>query len=219
MDEQRRAAWNALIRKARRREPVSPEERHALIWEGKFGGLGEADAEAEARCFVRYYLGGADLSDLPGPSVEEALDWFAMREAWGPEFQADKLTNMIEASEHDPYYWEVLNDIAIQCHALRRRFPARLADWDIEVRLGLRSKPPPPRGNRGQPSYAKDRRNRWIAGAFSGLESLGLGKMDSYRVIAEEIGMSVRTVVNAIQSERVRAGRVQLPWECWSSLH
>lgn len=32
MDEQRRAAWNALIRKSRRREPVTPEERHALIW-------------------------------------------------------------------------------------------------------------------------------------------------------------------------------------------
>ena len=89
----------------------------------------------------------------------------------------------------------------------------------IPYSLGPRSKPPPPRGNRGPPNYAKDRRNRWIAGAFSGLESLGLGKMDSYRVIAEKIGMSVRTVINAIQSERVRAGRVQLPWECWSSLH
>ena len=39
MDEQRRAAWNALIRKARRREPVSLEERHALICEGKFNGI------------------------------------------------------------------------------------------------------------------------------------------------------------------------------------
>ena len=89
----------------------------------------------------------------------------------------------------------------------------------IPYSLGPRPKPPQPRGNRGSPSYAKDRRNRWIAGAFSGLESLGLGRMDSYRVIAEELGMSVRAVINAIQSERVRAGRVQLPWECWSSLH
>ncbi len=73
--------------------------------------------------------------------------------------------------------------------------------------MGLRSKPPQPRSNRGQPHYAKDRRNKWIAGAFSELASLGLGKMDSYRVIAEELGMSVRTVMNAIQSHRTQAGR------------
>ena len=217
MDEQSRAAWNALIRKSRQRERVAPEERDALIWEGKFHGLSEVDAEEEARCFVRYYLGGADLSDLPRRTMEEALDWFRMREAWGPEFQADKLYNLIEASEHDPDAWEVLNYIIIHCHALRRRLPARLADWDMDVRLGLRSEPPQPRSNRGQPHYTKDRRNKWIAGAFSDLAFLGLGKMDSYRVIAEELDMSARAVMNAIQSDRTRAGRVQRPWECWSA--
>ena len=148
------------------------EEINALAPQDLLKGLGKAVAEEEARYFLRYWFGGEDLSDLPRRGWEEAQNWFFMREAWGPELQAEKLRHMIEASEHDPDYWEVLNYIAIHCHALRRRWPAMLADWDIEVRVGLRSRPPQPRGNRGQPRYAKDRRNEWIAGAFSGLQSL-----------------------------------------------
>ena len=62
MDERRRVAWKALIRKARRREPVTLAERLALIGKDAPKGLGTVEAEEEARCFVRYYLGKADLS-------------------------------------------------------------------------------------------------------------------------------------------------------------
>ena len=80
--------------------------------------------------------------------------------------------------------WTALNHIAIRLHEERRWWPAALADWDIAVRRGIRSKPSQPRGNKGQPHYAKDSRNVWITYAFSVLVSLGLGKMEGYYVIA-----------------------------------
>lgn len=40
MDEQRRAAWKAAIRKLRRGEPVPPDEHYALLRENLFKGLG-----------------------------------------------------------------------------------------------------------------------------------------------------------------------------------
>ena len=81
----------------------------------------------------------AHLSDIEPRRLEEARNWFGMRKEWGPELQAEKLRNMIDASERDLDYWEALHYIAIGCQDQRRRFPAMLADWDIEVRLGLRS--------------------------------------------------------------------------------
>lgn len=65
MNEERRAQWIRVIRKARRGEPVSPQEHDALLREGLFFGLSDVAAEEEARYVVRYLLAGEDLSDIP----------------------------------------------------------------------------------------------------------------------------------------------------------
>ena len=160
-------------------------------------------------------LAGADVSDVPPRGWEEGRDWLAMREEWGSELQAGKLRNMIEASDYDVDYWDALVYITMVFLAQRRPLPARLANWNIEILLGLRSRPRGRRGNRGQPPYVHDRRNDGIATGFSGLQTLGLEKMASYRIVADEIGASLRTVRNVVSSER-KPAPVALPWECWS---
>lgn len=215
MDEQSRAAWQAVIRKKLRGEDVPSEEINALAPQDLLKGLGKAAAEEEARYFVRYWFGGEDLSDTPPQGISEGHNWFAILEQWGPERQEEKLRNMIDASEQNPDYWDALTYIEVQLLCARIPWPDILADWELEVRMGLRSKPPA-RGNRGQPPYAKDRRNGWIAGAFFCLGYLGMGKMESYRLIADELGMSRRTVMNAIRSNRKRSDSLLQPWECWS---
>ena len=194
---------------------VSPEEHDALLCEGLFNGLDNVGAQEEARYVVRYLLSGKDLSDIRPRGPREARDWFAMRDEWGAGRQAEKLRNMIAASQHDIDYWIALNDIAIRIQEERQWWPAALADWDIAVRRGIRSRPARERSNRGQPSYAKDARNRWIAHAFSVLVHLGLGKMEAYFVIADELDRSERTVMSAIQSARTQHQPVPAPWECW----
>ena len=215
MDEQRRAAWKGAIRKSRRGEPMSPQEHNALLCDGLFKGLGRAEAEEEARYVVRYLLSGEDLSDIPPRGAREARNWFAMREEWGAARQTEKLRNMIDASQHDLDYWTALNHIAIRIQEERRWWPAMLADWDIAVRRGMQSKPAQPRGKDGRSHYAKDARNLWIAYAFTLLVHLGLGRMEGYYVIADELDKSERTVMDAIQSMRARAQRLPAPWECW----
>ena len=214
MNEERRARWIRAIRKSRRGEPVSPREHNALLCEGLFTGLGRADAEEEARYVVRYLLSGEDLSDIPPRGPRKARNWFAMREEWGAARQTEKLRNMIDASQHDLDYWTALNEIAIRIQEERRWWPAMLADWDIAVRRGTWSRPARVPGNQGQPHYAKDTRNLWVAYAFRVLVHLGLGKMEGYYVIADEIDKSENAVMDAIQSARAR-DRLPAPWECW----
>ena len=204
-----------VIRKSRRGELVSPQEHNALLCEGLFRGLGKVDAQEEARYVVRYLLSGEDLSDIPPRGPREARNWFAMREEWGAVRQTEKLRNMIAASRHDIDYWTALNHIAIRIQEERRWWPAMLADWDIAVRRGTWSRPAQPRGSKGQPYYAKDARNVWIAYAFGVLLHLGLGKMEAYYVIADELDKSERTVIHAIQSARTQDRRLPAPWECW----
>ena len=122
----------------------------------------------------------------------------------GAARQTEKLRNMIDASQHDLDYWTALNDIAIRIQEERRWWPAILADWDIAVRRGTWSRPARAPGNQGQPHYAKDARNLWIAYAFRVLVHLGLGKMEGYYVIADELDKSENAVIDAIQSARAR---------------
>jgi len=193
---------------------VSPAEHNALLCDGLFRGLDKVAAEEEARYVVRYLLSGEDLSDIPPRGPREARNWFAMRDEWGAECQAEKLRNMIAASRHDLDYWTALNHIAIRIQEERRWWPAMLADWDIAVRRGTRSRPARVRGNQGEPQYAKDARNLWIAYAFGVLVDLGLEKMDGYYVIADELNKSESAVVKAIRAARAR-DRLPAPWECW----
>ena len=203
-----------VIRKSRRGEPVSPQEHLTLLCEGLFKGLGKVDAEEEARYIVRYLLSGEDLSDIPTRGPREAQNWFEMREEWGAARQTEKLRNMIDASQHDLDYWTALNEIAIRIQEERQWWPAMLADWDIAVRRGTWSRPARVRGNQGQPHYAKDARNLWIAYVFRVLVHLGLGRMEGYYVIADELDKSENAVIDAIQSARAR-DRLSAPWECW----
>ena len=215
MNEERRAQWTRVIRKARRGEPVSPQEHDALLREGLFHGLDEVAAEEEAHYLVRYLLAGEDLSDIPPRGPLEAENWFAMRDEWGAERQMEKLRAMIAASRHDPVYSTALNHVAIRIQEERRWWPAILADWDIAVRRGTWSMPAQTRGNQGQPHYAKDARNLWIAYTFTLLIHLGLGKTAAYYVIADELDKNERTVMRAVRSARARIRRLPAPWECW----
>ena len=194
---------------------MSPQEHDTLLREGLFWGLDKVAAEEEARYLVRYLLSGEDLSDIPPRGPLEARNWFAMRDEWGAERQTEKLRNMIAASRHDLDYWTALNHIAIRIQEERRWWPAMLADWDIAVRRGTRSRPARARGNHGQPRYAKDARNLWMAYTFTLLVHLGLGKTACYYVIADELDKDERTVMRAIRSTRARTRRLPAPWECW----
>lgn len=194
---------------------MSQEEIDAVWPPGSLSGLGKAEAEEEARCALRCYLADADLSDVPPRGWEEGKDWFAMGEEWGPELQAVRLDHIIDASDYDGDSWDTAKYLTMVFLAERRPLPGRLANWNIEILLGVRSRPRGRRGNRGQPPYVHDRRNDGIASAFAALQRLGMGKMDSYRIVADEIGASLRTVRNVICSER-KPAPVALPWECWS---
>ena len=217
MNEERRAQWTRVIRKARRGEPVSPQEHDALLREGLFHGLNDAAAEEEARCVVRYLLAGEDLSDIPPRGPQEAEDWFAMRDEWGAERQMEKLRRMIAASRYDPVYSTALNHVAIRIQEERRWWPAILADWDIAVRRGMWSRPAQPRGKDGRPHYAQDARNLWIAYTFTLLVHLGLGKTAAYYVIADALDKNERTVMRAVRSAKARIRKLPAPWECWPS--
>ena len=122
---------------------------------------------------------------------------------------------MIAASRYDPVCSTALNHVAIRIQAERRWWPALLADWDIAVRRGTWSMPAQPRGKDGRPHYATDARNLWIAYAFTLLVDLGLGKMASYSVIADELNKDESTVIKAIRSAKARTRRLPAPWECW----
>lgn len=215
MNEERRARWIGAIRKSRGGEPVSPQEHHALLREGLFEGLSKLDAEEEARYVLRYLLSGKDLSDISPRGPCEARNWFTMRKTWGAERQAEKLRNMIAASRHDSEYGIALDHIAIRYQEQRRPWPAPLADWDIAVRLGMWPTPARVRGNKGQPRYAKDARNLWIAYAFRLLVHLGLEKMEGYGVIADELDKTDRAVMKAIRAAGAADRRLPAPWECW----
>ena len=215
MNEERRALWMRVIRKARRGEPVPPQEHRALIREGLFRGLDDAAAEEEARYVVRYLLSGEDLSDISPRGPLEARNWFAMRDEWGAERQTEKLRNMIAASRHDLDYWTALNHIAIRIQEERRWWPAMLADWDIAVRRGTWSRPAQARGKDGRPHYANDARNLWIAYTFTLLVHLGLGRTAAYYVIADELDRNERTVMRAVRAASARIRRLPAPWECW----
>ena len=124
---------------------------------------------------------------------------------------------MIAASKHDLDYFDALDEIALLYQATGHRWPVRLRLWDFEVRAGLRSKPRRPSGNQGQPPYANDNRNNSIKLVFPCLvEHLEMGKMESYRVIADELGISTTTVRTAIKTAKLWSDRLLRPWKCWS---
>ena len=216
MDRQREAAWKSALAKMERGEEVPSEEHYALLREGLFEGMDKVTAQEEATYVVLYLLHETDLSPIPWRGSIEADNWFEMRETWGEERQAEKLRNMIEASERDPDYWEALNCIAARLHKERRLFPHDLADWASRLHKGEVLRPPKLQSNKGQPHYANNSRDLWLAHVFSVLQFLGLtSKMECREAIAVACGQSDRTVAKAIKAATESDGKLPAPWECW----
>ena len=174
------------------------------------------EAREEATYVVRYWIHGADINPLPWRGPVEADNWFELRDMWGAERQAQKLQNMIDASVHNPDYWQALNLIAARLHDERRQFPDDLATWASKLHKGELDPPAKPQSDRGRPHYAYEVRNSWFASTAACLWYLGLTtKAELYRVIADEYGVSERVVAAAIKVAERSDGRLPAPWECW----
>ena len=216
MDERRRAAWLAAIAKLDRDEEVSTEEHYELLRQGLFDGLNKVDAHEEATFIVRYWMHGADTEPIPWRGPVEARNWFQLRELWGAEREAEKLRNMIEASAHDPDYWQALNLISARLHDERRQFPDALAEWASRMHKREIDPPPKRQSNRGEPHYTNDARNTMFAAVAECLWYLGLTrKAEIYSSISDVCDVSERTVAEAIKSAARSDGRLPAPWECW----
>ena len=134
---------------------------------------------------------------------------------------------MIEASKHDPDYWDALNWLVVLHRARGVPLPEDLEEWAIDLHKSqiraLRKnyphplvEPPRPRSNEGSPRYAMDNRNSTFASAFGLLGYLGL-KSESVRreAISEVYGVSIRTVKDSIEAGMQQESRLPKPWECW----
>ena len=177
MDEQRRAAWNAALKKRKAGWEVwdMPAEAHAaLLRPGLFEDLDAVAAQEEADFVVRYWLHGFDWSPIAprGPTI--AAQWPRIKRTFDAQRAEEALRNYIQASEDDLDYREVLDRIAVGYHAQGRPFPVPLAAWDIECHLKPRPTPPKPRGDQGRPAYAQANRNVAIDEVFHLLGFLGL---------------------------------------------
>ena len=215
MDRKRQAAWEAALAKQDRGEEVPSEEHYDLLREGLFKGMNKVDAGEEARYVVRYWTHGVSLDPIRGRGQAEANNWFKIGETWGEERQTEKLRAMIEASEHDPDYFDALNSLCVQFHEKAEPFPDALAAWAIAFHKDERPRPPKRQSNKGEPHYANVIRNSWFATTFELLRYLGLGKMDSYAAIAEVFGLDSAAVANAIRAYRKSDHTLPAPWECW----
>ena len=170
-----------------------------------FGGMlttmDPASAREAAQYLVQLFRDETELSPIPwlGPAIADG--WFALRDQ---EEQRRFLRRMVEA-DNDPDAWKALNLIAARLHQERRPFPNELADWASRLHWGGEIREPPkPQGNKGQPPYAFLRRNRRYGWMFFFLHQyLGLPRMECYRAIATECGVSERTV-----SDGIKAGRL-----------
>ena len=155
-------------------------------------------------------LDGADLDVLPwlGPAIADG--WFLLRyQGQGEErYDAEKLLRaMIEASG-DPDAWQALGAIAARLHEERRPFPDELATWAARVHRGELTAPPQRQSNKGEPPYARLRRDTLFVRVFVTLRFLGLPKMKSYAAIAEASDVSERAVMRSIEAARLDA----TPW-------
>ena len=196
MGSQRRADWEAAIAKRKRGDDDLSGEG---IWirVGMLKKMPPAAAREEATYVVRHFRCRADLSPLSwiGPKIAE--NWFALEK---DEAQMI-LREMVEAST-DPDAWEALNLIAARFHEERRPFPRELADWASRLHRGKISPPPKPQSDKGRPPYALHRRNKSFHRVFDFLRLLGLPKMECYDAIADEYGVSRRTVSDGIKASR-----------------
>ena len=189
MDEKRLAAWQAAIAKRRQGEEVPLEEHYALLREGMFKGEPTPDVMEEADYFLRYWCGGLNRDSIRwlGPVLADC--WFGLRD-WDREWDSkipgrtanraqEALRKYIESNDYD--HWVALNAIAARLHRERERFPDILADWAAECHEGRSKQPAKERGNKGEPPYAQEDRNRVFAMADDWLEHFGMAHVQDRR--------------------------------------
>ena len=221
MDAQRGAAWKAALKKRKAGREVwdMPAEEHAaLLRPGLFEDLDAVAAHEEADFVVRYWLHGFDWSPIAprGPTI--AAQWPRIKRTFGAQRAEEALRNDIQASRHDPDYWEALDGIAVWHHEQGLPFPAPLAAWAIQRHVGDPpiSTPPKPRGDQGRPAYAQANRNLAIAEMFHLLGYLGLHRQNvRCSVIGKAVGCTEDVVYKALQTHARGTGQLPRPWECW----
>ena len=218
MDEPRRAAWAAALKKLDVGLKVPAEVHAALLRPGLFEGLDAVAAQEEAACVVRYWLHGFDWSPIPprGPAIAD--EWHSIEPTFGAQRAEEALRNYSQTSRHDPDYREALDRIAAWYHDQHRLFPAPLAAWASQCYRGERPTLPKPRGDHGRPAYAQANRNLAMAEVFHLLGYLGLhGKLVRYSAIGPAFGECDEATVRKAVKTHARRWPSQLPrpWECW----
>lgn len=177
MDERREAAWKAGIAKRKRGEDVPLEEHYALLREGMFNEGNKVDVKEEAFLFLEYWLHGLRIEDLPSLGEAIANHWFELRRR--EKHWEEALRDFVAADDFD--HWRALNLIAARLHRERQPFPDTLADWAADLHEGKRKPPAKERGNRGQPPYARQDRNRTFYMADTWLKHYGMASAGARR--------------------------------------
>ena len=183
MDEKRKAAWKSVIAKRDRSEEVSLEEHHALLREGMFSVESKADAQEEAILFLDYFLCPLDTGPLPWLGEALAHRWFEFRDwdrMWNemcPEREQNYTDKLLReyVAVNDFDHWTALNLIAARLHHERQQFPDALADWAAELHEGKEA-PKKEKGNKGEPPYAREERNRVYFMADHWLKHFGMSR-------------------------------------------
>ena len=213
MDSNRRAAWEKAITTLDRGEEVEPEDHYALLCEDMLEMQDKADAQEEAVFFLRYWLHGQNLDALEWMGEVIAKHWFWLREwdrKWGRSRAQTALRRYINEKDYD--HWEALNLIAAHLHRAREPFPVALADWAAAVHEGKRERPPKERGNKGQPPYTYEDRNRVFDVADKWLEHFGMASPESRRgALATFAGVEEEVVTKGLHRWRRENWR-PAPW-------
>ena len=209
MDEEREDAWKAAIAKLKRGKDVPLAEHYALLRKGMFSEGNKVDVREEAFLFLEYWLHG--LNDAPLPWLGEAIanDWFQrrLRDANGTD---EALQDFVAADDFD--HWTALNLIAARLHRERLPFPDAIAEWAGELHEGKCSSPARERGNKGQPPYANQDRNRVYFMADIWLGHFGMTSADDrIGVIAEYYGDDESVVRKGLTRWRDTKWR-RAPW-------
>ncbi len=236
--KERWAAWQSMRQlKEERNHPMNDPEYlalwYALLLPGVLKKRRDGEVidrewlEKEAANTLRIVLHGANLSPIPprGPGIGHL--WFSTGPTFGEHRADEALRNFIEASTHDPDYWEAVTVITNRLIAEGRQLPEVLRSWFKDKNEGKRKAPPKTRGG---PPYANETRNTWIAYAESVLRDLGMTRDDTLWAIQKVINKNnSRTPGRSVDGENLSFEAIKtasrnlppdelpLPWECWPS--
>ena len=196
---------------------MSPEEHYALLREGMFSVENKADAQEEAILFLRYFLDCHNIDPLPWLGEALAHHWCQLRDwdrRWGKNYADKLLRDYIAANDFD--HWTALNLIAARLHRERQPLPDALADWAAELHEGKEA-PAKEKGNKGEPPYAHEDRNRVYFVANNWLEYFGMASAeDRIHVIATWLGHDESVIRKGLTRWRKEDWR-RAPWPTFPS--